>query len=347
MLRRNVRALYEDARSHILIERSASQTLAQLQSKVTELQKAFRQLSEVAIAELEGLRADVERQAEELSAVQRFDTRLRALEQQTERIAHRQQIQRDEAAELSRLLRAELEREKREARVESDLRDLREAAEYDRASLQNAIRALNAATAAVEERQAHGEDAIRATRDSAAALSARQEVLSDEVGILADAMHEATLGGGGILLPRAPRRSAWAPRSFYAEDADGAGQREARCAPTSAAAAAADDDRAPIGGSQHPFDDGVPARAAGPAHRMTALAPGAADASLATAGLAASLVGRRSVDSEHEHQQPLRGVEAHSIPRREGPTQRLDEAQRHLNSYDEALAQARASGRQR
>ena len=49
---------------------------------------------------------------------------------------------------------------------------------------------------------------VRANREAIGALVARQQVLDDEVGILADAMHEATLGGGGILMPKVPRPSA-------------------------------------------------------------------------------------------------------------------------------------------
>ena len=202
MLRKNVKALYEDARSHILMERSAASLVSELQTKVEALQKAFRQLAEVAIEELEGLRADVERQVDEIANFRRLEPRLRSLEQQMSRFGAWQEQQAATAAEVARLQTAEAERDRREAIVEGELRDVRHMAEHDRTALQKAVRALNAATAAVEERQVRSESAIRANREAIEALAARQEVLDDEVGILADAMHEATVGAGGILLPR-------------------------------------------------------------------------------------------------------------------------------------------------
>ena len=69
---------------------------------------------------------------------------------------------------------------------EDDRRELKDAAEFDRASLQKAVRTLNASTAQVEERQAHSDALMEATRESLSQLSARQQVLSDEVGILAE-----------------------------------------------------------------------------------------------------------------------------------------------------------------
>ena len=211
LLRRNVKALYEDARTHILVERNAATLVRELNSKVETLQKAFRQLAEVAIEELEGLRADVERSAAQVDELRRSEPRVRALEQQMTRVATWQEEQNDLAVELARLQHAEAERERREARYEAELQQLREQAEYDRASLQKAVRALNAATAAVEERQVQSDAAIRANREGISALSAKQEVLDDEVGILADAMHEATLGAAascclGRLTPRLMQR---------------------------------------------------------------------------------------------------------------------------------------------
>ena len=203
----NVKALCEE-HAHTSPSSATRRRSCELNSKVETLQKAFRQLAEVAIEELEGLRADVERSAAQVDDLRRSEPRVRALEQQMTRVATWQEEQKDLAVELARLQHAEAERERREARYEAELQQLREQAEYDRASLQKAVRALNAATAAVEERQVQSDAAIRANREGISALSAKQEVLDDEVGILADAMHEATLGGGGILLPRPARTSA-------------------------------------------------------------------------------------------------------------------------------------------
>ena len=200
-LRRNVKALYEDARSHILLERNAIGVVHELRGQVQELQKAFRQLAEVAIEEIEGLRADVDRQAAEIDELTRGERRVRALETQVARLTQWHSLREGDSAELSRLAQAERAREKREALWEDDRRELKDAAEFDRASLQKAVRTLNASTAAVEERQAHTDALMEATRESVSQLSARQQVLNDEVGILADAFHEATLGGGGVLLP--------------------------------------------------------------------------------------------------------------------------------------------------
>ena len=203
MLRRNVRALYEDARSHIAMERDAAAAVVEVQGKVAELQSAFRRLAEVSVEEIEGLRAEVDAHATELAQCRRFDARLRAVEQQVARLAQVQEQQTDTAAEVGRLARHAEERDRRNLLVEAQMREMRENAERERAGMQRALRALNAALASVEERQAHDDGALRGASGAISQLAARQSVLSDEVGILTDAMHEATIGGGGIIRPAA------------------------------------------------------------------------------------------------------------------------------------------------
>ena len=178
----------------------------ELRGQVQELQKAFRQLAEVAIEEIEGLRADVDRQAAEIDELTRGERRVRALETQVARLTQWHSLREGDCAELSRLAQAERAREKREALWEDDRRELKDAAEFDRASLQKAVRTLNASTAAVRSGRRIPMLWMEATRESVSQLSARQQVLNDEVGILADAFHEATLVVVGVLLP--PRRPA-------------------------------------------------------------------------------------------------------------------------------------------
>ena len=308
LLRRNVKALYEDARSHMVLERDAARVVGELQHQLVELQRAFRQLAEASVVELEGLAADVERQSGEISELARVETRVRAVEQHAERLSHWQSHRSDESLELARLQRAEADRERFEARVESELREIRTAAEHDRTSLQKATRALNAATASVEERQALSDAAIRQTRESVAQLSARQAVLQEEVAALAEAMHEATLGGGGILLPTAEGGTR------------GAHVREQpRMIPPSPAR-----DRNRDETTRHHTAAPPPPTAQPPAPPPTA-------------GLAAGLASGAAAEA---------GATLNSGARREAAVHRLAEAHQRLE-YEDALAAARSSGRQR
>jgi len=169
--------------------------------------------------------------------------------------------------------------------------------------------------------------------------------MHDEVGILADAMHEATLGGGGILLPRP------APR----------GLPPATPAAATAAATAALD----------PLADEPPRQAtAAPPRHATAAPPTGSLASLAASGAAASraaasraatqaareLLGRGASSGDGEVLQGRAGHGASSPAlgdvrgemgaRREAAAHRLVEAHRRLD-YEDALASARSAGPQR
>lgn len=284
------------------------------------------------------MRGQVEEQSVELAERARVDNRVRALEQHIERLSSWQSQRGDESLELARLQRAEAENDKWHARVESDLRAMRESAEYDRLSLQKATRALNAATASVEERQAQSDASLRAARETLSSLSARQQVLHEEIGHLADAMHEATLGGGSILLPRGATRASSVNPTCTSY-------------PTYTAAAALDTrDAQPMEPPGRPLSAPPTASLAA---AFAASAGGHWGAPSAYArdddndGGTARRRYAREAEAEHAGGRIQRDEEAtSSTARREAAAHRLAEAQRRLD-YEDALASARSAGRQR
>ena len=142
VLRRNVKALYEDARSHIRLERDAANQVVRLQSDVAELQRAFKHLAEVAIEELEETREEVAQVAATADAVPALQREVASLQKTVQ--LHFETIEKlrvDEGA-----------REVRVARVEEDMRELRREQEGAREAHDALARAVEELGGVVQER---------------------------------------------------------------------------------------------------------------------------------------------------------------------------------------------------
>ena len=195
LLRKNVRSMYEDARTHILQEKDSAKLLVDLRTQVGTLQRAFRSLAEAVCEELEQLRDEFEQQGAPLSRVGAQDAEIRTLRLELERVGRLCESRQHERDELQALRREKTEADKKMRRLQDEIGELRAQATHDRATVEKAVRALHAATVAADERQAKGDAEVGLAREAVAGLDMRQRALDEEVGELGDALARATVGG--------------------------------------------------------------------------------------------------------------------------------------------------------
>ena len=193
-LRRNVHALYEDARAHIRLERQAASNVAQLQKEVSELQRAFKHLAEVAIDEIEQIRSDLGDHQRSLGELRGSEGAIRELQHQVAALVQAQQIQTEQASELRRLRSAKEDAERRQALVEEELRKVRLAAAIDREAADEAIKALRDFGGLLDERRARTDTEVRTLREALRSVSRDQAAMQTELGALGHAFRRASLG---------------------------------------------------------------------------------------------------------------------------------------------------------
>jgi len=207
VLRRNVKELYDDARSHMRLERDAAAHVVRLQAETAELQRAFRHLAEVAVEELEELREDVERNAAAVEAVREAVASLQPLREQIATLEKAAELSKEIATEQIRSKAVEADHEKRMACLEEEVRELRVGAAADREALDTANSTVRELNAVIEDKQAATDASTRAVRESLAAIGRRQAAFEVELEALGTAFRRSTLGiapGYG-----APHSVAW------------------------------------------------------------------------------------------------------------------------------------------
>ena len=187
-LRRNVKALYDDARSHIHLERDAAHHVVRVQAEVGELQRAFRHLAEVAVEELEELRQEVEQNATAIEAVRSSAEGLQPMKAAlAEHIALTKELTKAAKAQ-------EAERDKRVACLEAEVRELRHAATSDREALEAAVSTVRDLGALLESHQSTSDASLRTVRETLAAIGRRQAAFEIEIEALGAAFRRAAVG---------------------------------------------------------------------------------------------------------------------------------------------------------
>jgi DNA repair exonuclease SbcCD ATPase subunit len=215
-LRRNVQALYNDARGHMRMERDAATHVTRVQTQVAELQRAFRHLAEVAVEELEELREDVERNAAAIEAV-RLANEVKPLKSAVATLERTiGDLAREVAAERARVKKADAERDQRIARLEKEMVELRAAMAGDRQALNAAVSTVRDLSTTMGGKQASSEASLRAVHETLAALGRRQVALEVEVEALGTTFRRRALVS-------ASNGSARAPACGRDADGEGAG----------------------------------------------------------------------------------------------------------------------------
>lgn len=215
-LRRNVQALYNDARGHMRMERDAATHVTRVQTQVAELQRAFRHLAEVAVEELEELREDVERNAAAIEAV-RLANEVKPLKSAVATLERTiGDLAREVAAERARVKKADAERDQRIARLEKEMVELRAAMAGDRQALNAAVSTVRDLSTTMGGKQASIEASLRAVHETLAALGRRQVALEVEVEALGTTFRRRALVS-------ASNGSARAPACGRDADGEGAG----------------------------------------------------------------------------------------------------------------------------
>lgn len=137
-LRKNVKSMYDDARTHIGLERESGLLLVELQKQVAQLQRAFHSLSEVVVEEFEMHRDVAEQQSVEIKKLRARDEAAHAMRLEVERLGRYANAHQRQTEEMGRVGRAEAERERREGRMLEELRNLRAQSAHDRSSVEKA-----------------------------------------------------------------------------------------------------------------------------------------------------------------------------------------------------------------
>ena len=204
-LRRNVQALYNDARAHMRMERDAATHVTRVQTQVAELQRAFRHLAEVAVEELEELREDVERNAAALVEAVRLANEVKPLKSAVATLERTSgDLAREVATERARVKKADAERDQRLARLETEMGELRAARAGDRQALNAAVSTVRDLSTTMSDTQASSEASQRAVHETLAALGRRQVALEVEVEALGTTFRRRALGSASNGSARAP-----------------------------------------------------------------------------------------------------------------------------------------------